>query len=180
MNVSLPKLTTFDLAALVVAAVSAGALVLELTWPHELEAPAFVPEPTTKVDTPGGDALSVGPLAEYLPVSERPLFTPDRRPFVVVAEVPPTPRAAPRAEFELTAVIIASTTQLALLRSNLTPTVQRLTLNQTIDGWTLAAVAPNAVVLSSGTDTMTIPLRQDVRGARSGQAARNETRRNRN
>jgi type II secretory pathway component PulC len=108
------------------------------------------------------------------------LFTHDRRPFIFVAEAAPVARAGPRVEFELTAVIITSVTQIALLRSNQTPTVQRVTLNQTIDGWTLAEVAPDSVVLNRGTETVTVPLRPDLGASRSGQAARTNPRGSRN
>ena len=115
--------------------------------------------------------MAVGSISEYLSVSERPLFTYDRRPFVFVAEVAPVP-VGPRAEFELTAVIITSATQIALLRSNLTPTVQRVALDQAIDGWTLAEVTPESVVLRRDAEVVTVPLRPDLGGARSGQAVR--------
>ncbi|HJR69800.1 MAG TPA: hypothetical protein VKA43_07150 [Gammaproteobacteria bacterium] len=180
MTAPLPNLTTFDRAALAVAAAAAGALLLELTWPHELEAPAAAGEATTAIELTAHDAVPVGPLSDYVLVGDRPLFTHDRRPFVFVAEAAPVARAGPRVEFELTAVIITSATQIALLRSSQTPAVRRVTLNQTIDGWTLPAVAPDSVVLNRGTETVTVPLRPDLGAARSGQAARSDARRTRN
>lgn len=180
MTARLPKLTTFDRTALAVAAVSAGALLLELTLPYELEAPAPADEPTTAIEHTAHDVVPVGPLSDYLAVSERPLFTHDRRPFIVVAEATPVAPVEPRAEFELTAVIITRATQIALLRSNLNPTVQRVTLNQTIDGWTLGEVTPDSVSLSRGTETVAVPLRPDQRRSRFGQAARAEPRGRRN
>lgn len=166
------KLTAFDRIAVAVAAVSAGTLLLELTWPHEIEAPVQVEQSTAALETTGDDAVTIGPLSDYLSVSERPLFTHDRRPFVVIVEEAAPAPVGPPVEFELTAVIITSATQLALLRSNLTPTVQRLALNQSIDGWTLEAVTPDSVVLRQGDATATVPLRPDMGGARSGHAAR--------
>lgn len=180
MKASLANFTTFDRAALAVAAVAAGALLLELTWPYGFEAPAPAEEPATEVEQTVHDVVPVGPLSDYRLVSDRPLFTHDRRPFVFVTEAAPVARAGPRVEFELTAVIITSATQIALLRSNLTPTVQRVPLNQTIDGWTLTGVAPDSVVLNHGTETVTVPLRPDLGASRSGQAARIDSRRNRN
>jgi len=180
MKAWLANLTTFDRAALALAAVSAGALLLELTWPYGLEAPAPAEESTTEIEPTAHDVVAVGPLSDYVLVGDRPLFAHDRRPFVFVAEAAPVAPAGPRAEFELTAVIITRATQIALLRSNLTPTVQRVTLNQTIDGWTLTGVAPDSVVLNRGTETVTVPLRPDLGASRSGQAARIDSRRNHN
>ena len=174
------RLTIFDGAAIAVAAVSACALLLELTWPHELAPPARSEEPAKPLEKEAHDVVPVGPLSDYLAISDRPLFTHDRRPFVIVAEAAPVAPAGPRAEFELTAVIITSATQIALLRSNLTPTVQRVMVTQTIDGWTLTEIAPESVVLTRGAEAVTVALRQEVRGSRSGQAANRETRRSRN
>jgi hypothetical protein len=165
------KLTALDRIALAVATVSAGALLLELTWPHELEAPAPVEQAPARIEQTVDDVVPVGPLSDYLSVSERPLFTHDRRPFVFVVEAAPVP-VGPRVEFELTAVIITSDTRLALLRSNLTPTVRRVALNETIDGWTLAAVSADSVLMRQAEAVTTVPLRPDLGGARSGHASR--------
>jgi hypothetical protein len=165
------NLTAFDRLAVAVAAVSAGTLLLELTWPHELEAPASVERATAPIE-PVLDVAAIGPLSDYLSVSERPLFTHDRRPFVMIVEEAAPAPVRSRVEFELTAVIITSATQLALLRSNLTPTVQRVALNQAIDGWTLAAVTPDSVLLTQRETTVTVPLRPNLGGARSAHAVR--------
>lgn len=180
MKTSLANLTTFDRAALGVAAVAAVALLLELTWPYGLGPPAPADESTTEIEQTAHDVVPVGPLSDYRLVSDRPLFIHDRRPFVFVAEAAPVAPAGPRVEFELTAVIITKTTQIALLRSNLTPSVQRVTLNQTIDEWTLAEVAPDSVVLHRGSETVTVRLRPDLGSSHSGQAARMNLRVGRN
>jgi len=164
-------LSAFDRAAIAVAALSAGTLLVELTWPHGLEAPAPAEETATELEHATREVIAVSSVSEYLSVTERPLFTHDRRPFVIVAEVAPV-SVGPRAEFELTAVIITRATQIALLRSNLTPAVQRVALNQTIDGWTLTEVTPDSVALRLGEEVVTVPLRPDLGGARSGQAVR--------
>jgi hypothetical protein len=165
------ELTVFDRIAIAVAAISAGGLLLELTWPHELEGPISAEQPSAEPEQAAGDAVSVGPLSDYLSISERPLFTHDRRPFVMAVEAAPVP-VGPRVEFELTAVIIASDTRIAFLRSNLTPTVQRVALNQSLDGWMLADVNPDSVMLRQGEAAITVPLRPDLGGARSGHAVR--------
>jgi hypothetical protein len=167
----LAKLTVFDRCAVAVAAASACALLLELTWPHELEAPAPAEQMPAAIEQTTDNAVPVGPLSDYLAVSERPLFTHDRRPFVFAVEAVPAP-VGPRVEFELTAVIITSDTRLALLRSNLTPTVRRVALNEAIDGWTLAAVSADSVLMRQGEAAITVPLRPDLGGARSGHASR--------
>ena len=165
------ELTPFDRIAIAIAAISAGTLLLELTWPHELEAPIPAEQPAVELEQTAGDAVTVGPLSDYLSIGERPLFTFDRRPFVFVVAAAPV-QVGPRVEFELTAVIVTRDTRLALLRSNLTPTARRVALNQTIDGWTLSEVAPDSVLLRQNEISMTVPLRPDLGAARSGHAAR--------
>jgi hypothetical protein len=163
-------LTAFDRIAVAVAAMSVVTLVVELTWPHELEAPVAAEAPVELVQA-AEDFVPVGSLSEYLSISEHPLFTYDRRPFVFVVEAAPVP-IGPRVEFELTAVVLTRDTRIALLRSNLRPTVQRVVLNQSIDGWVLADLTPDSVVLRQGEAVVTVPLRPDLGGARSGHAAR--------
>ena len=165
------ELTAFDRIALAAAAVSAGTLLLELTWPHALEPPTRAEQAPAETQQTADDIVPVGPLSDYLSVSERPLFTYDRRPFVFVVEAAPV-EVGPRVEFELTAVIITSDARLALLRSNLTPTAQRVALNQTIDGWALSEVTPDSVVLRQNETSVTVPLRPDLGAARSGHAVR--------
>jgi hypothetical protein len=171
MNAMLRRLTMFDRVAIAVAAVAAGALLLELLWAHDLGAPAATAETVAAVEPAALDVIPVGPVSEYSSVSERPLFTYDRRPFVVVAEVAPVV-AGPRAEFQLTAVIITDTAQIALLRSNLTPAVQRVAVSQTIDGWTLAEVHPDSVLLRRNAESMSVHLRPEPSASAAPGAAR--------
>jgi hypothetical protein len=168
---TISELTTFERFAIAVATISAGTLLLELTWPHELEAPVPAEQPTAELEQTADDAVPVGPLSDYLSISERPLFTFDRRPFVFVVEAAPV-QVGPRVEFELTAVIVTRDTRLALLRSNQTPTARRVALNQTIDGWLLTEVTADSVVLRQNEISVTVPLRPDLGAARSGHAAR--------
>lgn len=172
MNVAPGNVSALDKGAVVIAALAAVTLLLELTWPHELKAVARDEQAAGHSEEAGPDIPAIGPLSAYLSIGERPLFMHDRQPFAVVVEAAPPAPAGPRVEFELTAVIITSATQIALMRSNLTPKVQRVTRNQTVDGWTLTDVSPEAVVLRRGTETMTVSLRPDVGRARPGEAVR--------
>jgi hypothetical protein len=165
-------LSRTDRIAVGIAIVAGLSMLLEVTLPHRLEAPAPAAPALAVVAESHDDVIEVGPLSAYLSVTERPLFEQSRQPFVAAVEPAPAVPAGPHVEFELTAVIITRATRIALLRSNVTPTVQRVTLNETVDGWTLAEVMPNAVVLRRGTESVTVELRPDSIGPRSGQAAR--------
>lgn len=164
------QLTALERIAIAVATMSVATLLLELTWPHALEPPARAESAPAEI-AQTDEAVRVGALSDYLSISQRPLFMYDRKPFVFVAEAAPV-KVGPRVEFELTALIITSDTRLALLRSNLTPAVQRVALNQTIDGWMLSEVRSDSVVLRQNEAAVTVPLRPDLGAARSGHAAR--------
>jgi hypothetical protein len=166
-----PKLwTSFDRWAIGVTAACAVVLVLEISWPHGLEAPALTTDAPQAQDHEPAAAIPVGLLADYARIGERPLFVFDRRPYVPTVEQAAPP--GPRVEFQLTAVIMAGDTQIALLKSNLTPAVQRVAINQTVDGWTLAEVHPERVVLRSSAETMTVELRHNQAGGRTAQGVR--------
>lgn len=167
------RLTTFDRAAIAVVLFSVCTLLLELTWQHDLGAPMSTEAVVPDVEPIPPDRITIGDVSLYHTIGERPLFARDRRPFVIAVETTPM-ETGPRAEFELTAVIITSTMRMALLRSSLTPTVQRVVQDQSIDGWTLIEVTPSSVRLQRDVETMTVPLRPDLGSARVGQAIRIE------
>ena len=148
-------------------------LVAELIWPHRLDAPNSPPHAEVQAAADVAPARQVGALGDYQAIADQPIFAFDRRPYLTVAEdaVPASP-PGPKVEFELTALIIADSAQFALLRSNLTPTVQRLSIDQSLDGWTLVEVWPQAVVLRRGAETLRIELHPTRAGGQNSQAAR--------
>jgi hypothetical protein len=170
VSTTFQALTSLDRWAIGVAAAAAVALALEAGWPHGLEGPAVTAEAPPAPAHEDTAAIAVGPLADYAGIGEQPLFAFDRRPYVPVVEQAAPP--GPRVEFQLTAVIMAGDTQLALLKSNLTPGVRRVAINQALDGWTLAEIHPERVMLRRGTETVTVELRHNPDGGRVAQGIR--------
>ncbi len=170
MTRTFQTLTSLDRWAIGVAAAAAIALALEGGWPHGLEGPVTTAEAPQTGEHAPATAMAVGPLADYASIGDQPLFAFDRRPYVPV--VAPAAAPGPRVEFQLTAVILAGDTQIALLKSNLTPAVRRVAINETLDGWTLAEIHPEQVVLRRSAETVTVELRRNSGGGRTAQGVR--------
>lgn len=148
-----------------IAAVFAAVLVLEMLWPHPLRV-AYEPRNTDAEPIPAsGPPEPLSPIGAYRVLAERPLFTVNRQPY----EPPPepreqTPRPAPRVApptFELSAVITTPSAQIALLRSDRSPSPVKLETGQDIDGWTVAEIRSDGVVLRNGARALTVKLRED-------------------
>jgi hypothetical protein len=152
----------------------------ELLLPHRLE---------TAVETGGTESVGTDPsresrppkaLDDYRAITDRPLFSFDRRLFVPPPPEPavPPPPAGPRVEFELSAVVTSATTRMAFLKTNLSPEVGKVAVDQSIAGWTLAEVHDDAVVLRNGAEERTVELQAErAGGARSGSARSGSARR---
>lgn len=169
----LAKLPPADrrLSALAIACLAA--LAVELMAPHPLESSVEAPDAGS---APAGDLLEPWrprPLEDYRAIAERPLFAFDRKPFVPPpAEPAPQQPAAPRVEFELSAVASSDSARMAFLKTSLSRTVVKLALNQTIEGWTLVEVRENAVVLRNGAEERMVQLQSNrAREKRAGGAA---------
>ena len=113
--------------------------------------------------------FSLPPIDEYSEFIERPLFTASRRPRAETAdaapdtrETGPAPASAPARKrgFKLSAVIIAGQERAALLEHPDTRKPTRVHLGETIAGWSLTQVEPDAVVLENGGQSTQITLRE--------------------
>lgn len=159
------------LSALAIACL--GALTVELMAPHRLDSSVESPDDASASSADRQESWQVRPLEDYRAIAERPLFAFDRRPFVPPpAEPAPQQPAAPRVEFELSAVASSDSARMAFLKTSLSRTVVKLALNQTIEGWTLVEVRDNAVVLRNGAEERTVQLQSNrAREKRAGGAA---------
>jgi hypothetical protein len=110
----------------------------------------------------------------YEEIIHRPLFNDDRKPYVYVepavqAKPPvktkerPAPLSKPQQQLSLTAVVITPETSLAILQAGNTKTLQRVRLGETIDGWTLAEIQEQAIVLKQGEQVQTLEL--EIKGS---------------
>ena len=72
----------------------------------------------------------------------------------------PTPglTANPTEQYALNAVIITPERQLAIIQSGRGKTLQRISLGEEIDGWTLETIEPRSVLLKKGNETKNLEL----------------------
>lgn len=110
------------------------------------------------------------PASAFASVAERPLFDPARKKYV-----PPPSAAADKAapplplNLSLIGVIIDSERRLALMKSSETALAMSYAVGDQIDGWQIAEVDPDRVVLKAGTAEDAI--RMDANKAPAAQTA---------
>lgn len=104
-------------------------------------------------------------MDDFQAIVDRPLFSESRRPFVPDAIVPETTVATKKAEpprrhedYKLTAVIITPEQRIALVQQARESKPRHVKLNDTLDGWTVAAIEPQKLTLTRGGDTRTVML----------------------
>ena len=120
--------------------------------------PAPPTAPLTRA-APASDDLSPPPLSAYSAVIERPLFARNRRP------LPPQAAAATAGNvnsFVLAGVTVAAKQRIAFILHGTPPAIARLTVGQTIDGWTVREIGDDRVVLRNHTTEFTILLYKDT------------------
>ena len=99
-------------------------------------------------------------------IIERPLFNATRQPFVAAASEA-IKKATPQKkktttgrqnQLSLSAVVITSKKQIAILQNVKDKSLQRIALGETVDGWTLNEVTPNSIKLSKGDEIKNLEL----------------------
>jgi hypothetical protein len=106
------------------------------------------------------DGGSLPPLAAFSTTVERPLFSRNRR--------PPPPGEAAGAElaqgtatempFLLSGVLIAGPRRVALLQTRASPKTLRVEEGETVEGWKVVTIRPQAVVVRSGSGQQELKL----------------------
>ena len=108
---------------------------------------ATTPDPTgptasSKGEVPAPDAsFSMPALSNFTSVSQRPLFSPDRRPPARSAD-----NSGAWSSFALAGIIITPDSREALVSHGKPPTISHIAEGQTIEGWTVSAIYPDHVV----------------------------------
>jgi len=153
---------------MMITAVALAVLVLELFWRHPIDL-RVERVPTSSTSPATRATRSLQPLSAFQGVTDRPLFTPDRKPYEPPVESPPVRRApppvpvAPTLRFTLSAVITTPSAQIALLKNEGSSQVQKLAVGESYDGWTLVEVRPDSVVLRNGEIVRTIELNEKTK-----------------
>jgi hypothetical protein len=99
---------------------------------------------SSKIESTAPNAgFSLPALGSFASVSERPLFSPTRRPAARSAD-----NAGAWSSFVLAGIIITPQSREVLVSHGKPPTIAHLAEGQTIDGWTISAIYPDHVVFS--------------------------------
>lgn len=132
----------FALAALVAAL---GALIYLESMPPAIELPANAaagPDLKPGAPIPDTTGFAIPPLRSFAEVLARPLFSPTRRPSL------DAPAGDARSSgFTLVGIVISSGEHHALIEHGQPPRLERVVEGQELDGWTIEAIAPDAVAL---------------------------------
>ncbi len=142
------RLATALLAVL--CAVLAGVVVAELTGSNAttLAPPGSgAPAPSKIEPTAAKENFSLRALSSFANVTERPLFSPNRRP-----AARPADSAGAWSSFALAGIIITPQSREALVSHGKPPTISHVAEGQTVEGWTVTAIYPDHVVFSDQTD----------------------------
>lgn len=154
----------------VLCAALGAASVYEMTAPPPSYAvPAARMRSTVAIGAPAAEFMPP-PANAFAAVTERPLFDPARKKYV------PPPSAAsgkaappPPPNLLLVGVIIDSERRLALMKGSEAALAMSYAVGERIDGWQVAEVDPDRVVLRTG--TVEDDIRMDANKPPAGQAA---------
>ncbi len=158
MKPSLTNLTTALLAA--VCLVLGGIIAWEVSNRDDIAVtPPPPPEPETPTPTP--EEFRLPPLDHYQHFVSRPLFLEGRTPLPETVQEPETAAASDLSTLQLTGILdTPESGQIVLLRSRDGKRHYRLHPGDTIEGWRLAEIASDHVVLQQGGRREVLQLRK--------------------
>lgn len=166
------RLKPSTIASWILLAGLSGVVVLESQRDPVANAMEDIPiPPAGQAAGTGTDAPPLAPLAALAPadsfgaVSERPLFTATRRPPELQTEETPAatnlqPTVQPT-NLLLSAIILEGDTRLALLQTTSPPgEIQQINEGGVFNGWTVAEIRDESVLLRTGDRTAELQLRK--------------------
>ena len=103
------------------------------------------------------EAEEDGPAA-FAAISERPLFTPDRRPPEAADAPVAEPEATPPPAFVLRGVVHSGKVRRALLETAENAPLLRLREGETLDGWEIVTILPRKMVMRQGEQSLEVPI----------------------
>lgn len=139
MNEAAPQSKRIMTLLAVLCLILAGGLYAELTQPI-VAAGSPVSTNHGQANARPDPTFVMLPRDAYAEVVTRPLFSPTRRPPVVVGP-------GNLSEFKLTGTIISSQGRYALLAQRSRPKIERIVQGQTFQGWLVKSIDPDRVIL---------------------------------
>ncbi|MHA1537282.1 MAG: hypothetical protein ACTSUD_06980 [Alphaproteobacteria bacterium] len=105
-------------------------------------------------------SYSAAPMADYLAILERPLFSPNRRP--PAEGVAAVASSQPQLQVTLVGVIISSEEKIAVVRLKDATSFARLSVGDSFQGWVLNSIEPSRITFQRGDVEEHIELTYDV------------------
>jgi general secretion pathway protein N len=132
--------------ALTVVAAGLGSLVA-LEWSTSPVSPAVEPSAPAKAAKAAAPAptFSLAPLSAFSAVTDRPLFSPDRRPAPEAREA-----LGAWSALVLAGIVVTPTSREVLIAHGNPAKIVHLREGQSVDGWTVRSIAPDRVVVANG------------------------------
>jgi general secretion pathway protein N len=135
--------------ALTVLAAGFGALIA-LEWsasfsPPIGEAPAPAAGPSKAAEP--APAFSLAPLSSFSAVTDRPLFSPDRRPAPAASET-----LGSWSALSLAGIVVTPESREVLIAHGNPAKTVHLQEGQSVDGWVVRAIEPDRIVVANGTE----------------------------
>ena len=166
-----------DILLVISALLLGGVITIQVVWqsePTHTENNDSVVVNTPQSATP--PTFAVPPLEELADFRDRPLFAAGRtfaRHVEVVDAPPPEPETEPDTEVEqivaldsdryvLSAVVLDSGDQLALVWDGRTDTMRAVRVDDDIDGWVIAGIESQRIVLEHGAEETELRLRPEL------------------
>jgi hypothetical protein len=118
-----------------------GVIGAELTAIASGDDPAVAVERSPRADTPAPLSFAMPPRDAFSEVTQRPLFSPTRRPGTTANGL------AASSSFTLVAIVISARDRRALLGSGQPSKIVRVHEGQDIAGWTVEAILPDKVIV---------------------------------
>jgi general secretion pathway protein N len=150
--------------ALTALAAGLGLLVV-LEWSAPAASPAgeaLAPAATAKAAEPA-PVFSLAPLASFSAVTDRPLFSPDRRPAPEASET-----LGSWSALVLAGIVVTPESREVLIAHGNPAKIVHLQEGQSVDGWAVRSIDPDRVVVANGGEQHELRFgkREDERSAR--------------
>jgi general secretion pathway protein N len=147
-------------------ALAAGlGLLIALEWSAPIPSPIETRAPTVgaKKAAEPAPVFSLAPLASFSAVTDRPLFSPDRRPAPEASET-----LGSWSALVLAGIVVAPASREVLIAHGNPTKIAHLQEGQSVDGWTVRTIEPDRVVVANGGEQHELRFgkRDDERSAR--------------
>jgi general secretion pathway protein N len=154
--------------ALMALATGFGALVA-LEWSASASSPAIETSPPVTAASKTAEssaAFTLAPLSAFSAVTDRPLFSPDRRPAPQARET-----LGSWSALSLAGIIVTPASREVLVAHGTPAKLVHLQEGQSVDGWVVRAIEPDHIVVANGSEEHELRFLGKNEGERSARGS---------